>query len=236
MDFFPEFTNYIVEDRVHDVTIRQLLTMKGGFDSSLSNPELLRSHDDWLFVTMRYLLQYDPGIEFCYTSFGVHLLSGVLTRATGMSTYEFGRQKLFDPIGITNFTWETDPNGTYLGGVGLSLTTRDMALFGYLYLKNGFLFKQQIVPKSWVNESLQPDTEFGISWEDVENLGYGFLWWLGDFDGQPIYMASGRSGQFIFILPSLDMVIAVSCLYKDIGFQYEEVLNLVTDKILPAVQ
>jgi len=236
MDYFPEYKNYVIDSRISNVTIRQLLTMKGGFNSDMAYLDYLLGQDDWLLSVLRRCLVYPPGEEFFYSSFGAHLLSGILTKATGRSTSDFAEEVLFGPLSIEKYEWLQEPNGTNMGGYGLSLRTRDMATFGYLYLKKGNLKGKQIIPESWIDASFQYDTSFSESWGDVENLGYGYLWWLGDIGGEPIYMASGRHGQFIFVIPSLDMVIATSALNKDDGTQSEQILNFVTQYILPAVR
>jgi CubicO group peptidase (beta-lactamase class C family) len=100
----------------------------------------------------------EPGTKWTYNSGCTILLSGIITKKTGQSAEEFAKEKLFSKVGITNWEWETGPNGVTNTGWGLSLHPVDMAMFGYLYLKKGVLNGKQTVPENWVNESTSRHT------------------------------------------------------------------------------
>ncbi len=142
----------------------------------------------------------DPGAKWNYSSALPHLLSAVLTKASGTNTLAFARHALFDPLGAVIGQWDQDPKGYYCGGSEICMTPRDMAKFGYLYLNNGEWNGKQIVPTAWVRASTQ----------QTNSAHYGFLWWLDTFEGYPIYFAQGLGGQHIVVVPDLDAVVVTT--------------------------
>jgi CubicO group peptidase (beta-lactamase class C family) len=135
------------------------------------------------------------------------LLSGLFTRVLGVSAYEFGQEYLFEPLGITNIIWHTDPAGHTIGGWGIEATIREYAKFGYLYSKKGRWERRQVIPEPWIYESWEPVSE-SIDF-------YGYQWWLLPvFEGhedsiipEDTYIAWGLYTQQIFVIPSKDLVI-----------------------------
>jgi len=134
-------------------------------------------------------------------------LSIILSKSTKTSTLDFARQNLFEPLGIQSAYWHQDPQGYYNGGFGLSLSARDLAKIGFLYLNNGFWDGQSIVPEYWVKESTR---QWMYAFNSYGRTGYGYQWWIKEVDGCPSYRAWGRRGQFIVVVPKLDMVIVVT--------------------------
>jgi CubicO group peptidase (beta-lactamase class C family) len=150
-------------------------------------------------------LQTQPGEQFNYNSGNSHLLSAILQQATGQSTLAYAKERLFEPLGITKLEWARDPNNIYCGGFGISMTVRDMAKIGLLYLHQGAWQGKQLVSQEWVQKSLQQQSE---GWQP---LGvYGYQWWLRPAHGDvkyDIYFASGYAGQYILIIPKLNAVV-----------------------------
>ncbi|NNG15646.1 MAG: serine hydrolase [Gemmatimonadales bacterium] len=121
-----------------------------------------------------------------------------------MNARSYTARVLFGPLGIGAYTWETGPNGVTNTGWGLSLRPRDMAKFGYLYLRNGVWKDRQVVSRDWIDQSTQPHIRF------TNGGGYGFQWWLlalDDSGSEPLApYAAGWGGQYIFVIPGRDMV------------------------------
>src|SRR3990172_4759605 len=140
-----------------------------------------------------------------YSTGSTHLLSAILTQATGMSTLEFGRKHLAGPLGISLPAWMQDPQGIYFGGNEMLLTPRDMVTIGELYLGGGALDGQRIVPESWVEASFTPRGRSRFSGRQ-----YGYGWWIRELGGHDVYYAWGYGGQFIFIVPDLELVVAMT--------------------------
>ena len=164
---------------------------------------------DWVQFALDREVVKEPGEEFCYDSPGMHLLSAVLQQATGMTEHEFARKYLFEPLGIHESVWNSEPRGYNRGWGDLHLKPADAAKIGFLFLHNGMWEGQQIVPADWVEEAVKPQ----IQVDDEESYGYG--WWVEE--GQ--FSASGRGGQKIFILPALDVVLVSA----GGGFEYSEI-------------
>jgi len=240
LDFFPEYITTDLESKKYDITIKHLLTMKAGLEHEHENYWQIYNSDNWIKTTIEFPFAYDPGEKFSYNTFQTHLLSGVLTKATGMSTLEFANKYFAERFRIEFKDWERDPQGIYFGGNGIYLTTRDMARFGWLYLRNGLLDGKQIVPIDWIEESLTNTTGFSSnSWGDLRDYNYGYLWWLGKLNDYEVYLALGYGGQFIINIPELNMIVVTtsnSFVDWDTADEQERaVLSIVANNILTAV-
>lgn len=243
LDFYPEYDNSDLDPRKQEITIKHLLTMQAGIDHEQNNYSRLYSTSNWIQSTIEEPLLYNPGEIHSYNTFLTHLLSGIITKTSGMSTYEFGQEYLFDLLGITIQDWKQSPQGIYFGGNNMFFTTQDMAVLGYLYLNDGEINDVQIVPQDWVEESLinrMPLQQKGWSWGDLDDGGYGYLWWLGKIKGYKVFLAIGHGGQFIINFPELDMIIATNS-NAYVGWTKADqnerlVLELVANYIVPAVQ
>jgi CubicO group peptidase (beta-lactamase class C family) len=203
MDFFPEYDHPGLDPRKYDITIQHLLTMRAGFDHDdvpEDNQEYFSS-PDWIQYAIDLPLRDNPGERFNYSNPQANLLAVIIARASGKNLREFAEEHLFGPLNISVRNWSQDPDGNYLGSMGLYLTPRDMARFGYLYLKNGQIDGQQILPSAWIEETLK---------RRYPELGYGYLWWLITIVGFEGYDAMGYGGQLIMNIPELDMVIVTT--------------------------
>jgi CubicO group peptidase (beta-lactamase class C family) len=221
MDFFPEYHNNIAnyDQSKEDITIKHLLTMTAGFSwdefSTLySNPEndvvkLIQSND-WNKYILDRPMSHKPGTYVTYNSGVSNLLSGIITKATGIPTDDFANDNLFKYLDIHDWSWDKMPNGTSIGGWGLSLRPIDIIKLGQLYLNKGRWNNVQVVPESWIEASTKP--YFPINrWCD-----YGYQWWSygkamvnsGVLPSTDIYFAAGRGEQFIWVIPSHNAVAA----------------------------
>ncbi|UCH96782.1 MAG: serine hydrolase [Candidatus Aminicenantes bacterium] len=214
LDFFPEYITPGMDPRKFDITIRHLLTMKTGYDNSVedygSNWRQWINSSDWLKYAIQLPLRDNPGERFAYITPGTHILSGILAKATGMSALEFAETYLFHPLGISIMNWERDPQGYYIGGMRMYFTARDMARFGYLYLNGGFVDNQQIIPGEWVTDSFTDSVHQNWTWAEVTEGGYGYLWWLYTINGIRTYCAVGYGGQYIILVPLLNMIVVTT--------------------------
>jgi CubicO group peptidase (beta-lactamase class C family) len=211
LDFYPEYVTGDLDQRKFNITIEHLLTMQGGIENELNNYMTLLNSTNWVKETIEYPLLYTPGERFSYNTFHTHILSGIITKTTEMSTLDFGQKYLCDPLEIKIHEWEQGPQGIYFGGNNMFLTTRDIAKLGYLYLNNGMLNNKQIVQEDWVSESLTNQLSSTIGdWGELKNVGYGYLWWLGEIKEYKVFLALGFGGQFVINFPELDMIVAVN--------------------------
>ncbi len=240
LDYFAENVTTQMDQRLHQVTPRHLLMMRMGIEHERNNYMQIYNSRNWIQTTIDWPLTYNPGTRFSYNTFQTHLLSVILTKTTGRSTLAFGKEVLMEPLGIRVHEWEKGPQGYYFGGNSMRFTTRDIAWFGQLYLRGGKLRDEQIVPADWVTLSLQNNTgNNDWTWGELNDIAYGYLWWMGELKGYTVKMAIGFGGQFVMLFPELDMVVATNS-ESDVGWdtadaQEQSVVELVANYILPAV-
>jgi CubicO group peptidase (beta-lactamase class C family) len=178
-EFFPDWDISVPDHAKRDVTIGNLLTMSGGFEwpggmRETAAQEMVRS-PNWVRFALDRPLRDVPGRTFVYDSGGSHLLSAIVQHATGMPAQSFAKTHLFSSLGITDWSWDSDPQGITQGFMGLALRLRDMAKFGYLYLNHGLWENRQVVPATWVSDSVRKQIDAGSMWMSD---GYGYQWWV----------------------------------------------------------
>jgi CubicO group peptidase (beta-lactamase class C family) len=196
--FFPKEVQAASDRRVRMITLRQLLTMTAGYAL-----EPATRSDHWVRTLIQRPLATDPGSRFSYDGGSYHLLSAVLTKATGMSTRRFADRMLFGPLGIRVLHWDSDPEGYSLGDTGLRLRARDLLRLGELYLHRGRWSRRQLVQAGYVRDATQWHTGVG------DDVGYGYGWWLLRQRRPAAFAALGYGGQAIAVFPSLRAVVVI---------------------------
>ncbi|MGB5750607.1 MAG: serine hydrolase [Desulfobacterales bacterium] len=211
IEFFPEYITDESDPRKKQISLKHLLTMSAGFRWNDRGPVMRDwyTSSNWAKFTIQLPQENNPGDEFTYNSSTSHLLSIILSKSTKTSTLEFAKRNLFEPLGIQSAYWHQDPQGYYIGGFGLGLSARDLAKIGFLYLNNGYWNGQSIVPEFWVKESTDQQIQ-AVSHPIYGAFGYGYQWWVKKVDDCSSFRAWGRRGQFIVVVPELDLVIAVT--------------------------
>jgi len=231
LSYFGDWTVDASDPRRQAMTLEHLLTMTSGmqWDDSRDIDGLWRSRD-WVQHMLERPMADPPGTRFTYNSGNTHLLSAVIQLTTGQTAQAFAGEHLFGPLGIRpgDTRWETDPHEFSIGGWGLYLTPRDMAKLGYLYLKEGTWEGRQVVPAAWVRASVEPRVAVDDA-QEPWGLHYGYGWWVHELSA---YAAHGRAGQFIFVLPDLDMVVVFTSELEGTDFIQPELL--LRDYIIPA--
>ncbi|MFC1564581.1 serine hydrolase domain-containing protein [candidate division KSB1 bacterium] len=244
LDFFPDIKDIQnLDDRKKAMTFKDLLTMRSGTDYHERGPEsphyrLNALSTGWDIFYLNRPMASRPGTRFQYDSGGVILMSTMLKNRTGMHADEFMEKYLFKPLGINDFNWFKNSEGHPHTGGGLNLRPRDMAKLGLLYLNKGKWDEKQVVPEQWVTESFKMHVTFQGQ-NAGKAIGYGYLWWIQepdpDGDGkQPIYSARGAFGQYIFVIPEHNMVVAVTGMGRT-GMEYQHPINFLYSHILKAV-
>jgi CubicO group peptidase (beta-lactamase class C family) len=170
-------------------------------------------------------METDPGKHFLYCSGCSHILMAIVQQATGVDSLEFANQYLFQPLGIKSPAWETDRDNRLIGGWGLSLTPREMAKLGYLFLHNGTWDGRQVVSSGWVKTATTRHIDTG------GRLGYGYQWWI--YPTHHAYAALGHDGQTIFIAPDLNLIIVTTAQMEE---GHDPIYGLIDNYILPAVR
>ncbi len=230
LDFFPGRSVENMSQWKEEITLRDLLTMSAGFDA----------RDNWIYEwewlgrlleaedAVQYMLDleviYEPGTVFNYTNGVSHLLSCIVTETTGVSALDYAQEKLFGPLGITNVKWYTDVKGRNWGWSRLYLEPQDMAKIGYLFLNEGEWDGQQIVSSEWVEDATSKHL-------DSNSLPpeYGYQWWVSP---NGYYTAVGYKGQFILVVPDLDLIMVTTS--RDAN-DFIKILDLLETFVIPAV-
>lgn len=226
------------DPRKNGILIADLLTMSSCLECddwnsfSRGNEERMYLIEDWAkffwdlpikgfpaWVTKPEDSEY--GRSFSYCTAGVVALGEILAKKTG-SLEKYCREKLFNPLGITNWKWQYTPTGMPMTGGGLALITRDLAKLGQLYLNNGRWNNSSVVSKNWIVKSMQPQVAID------ENTLYGYLFWIREFNGERVIYMSGAGGNKVAIIPSLKAVAVITATYFSGGMKAHEQ----TDKIL----
>jgi hypothetical protein len=154
-----------------------------------------------------------PGTRFYYNSGNSHLLSAILGKVMGRSANDCAREKLFGPLGIDDVVWQADPQGVTVGGWGLYLQPRDMAKIGYLWLRGGQWEGRQILPAAWIEGVRKANIDMRESW--ARDLRYGRQFWATP--PRDTFMAVGRHGQLIVVMPRFDIVAVMTGSQRFVG-------------------
>src|SRR5688572_1190454 len=204
--WFPELRKD-ADPRRQAITIEDLLTMRSGLESTSGERygSWVRSRN-WVRYALERPMVSDPGTSMEYSTGTSHILSAILTKASGKSTHQFATEVLAKPLGITLARWTRDPQGIYFGGNEMLMSPRQMIAFGELYLNGGRVGDRQVVPADWVDTSCTPRTR--SRWDSDREYGYG--WWTQDFGGHRACFAWGFGGQYVLVFRDLELVVVVT--------------------------
>jgi len=232
LDLFPERTAANLTDEKEAMTLEDVLIMATGLecrDSYLYNwsgLSKMRQSEDWVQYVLDLPIAEKPGTKFEYCNSASFLLSAIIQETTGTNTLVFAKENLFSPLGISDLTWPSNPQGINIGWGELHMLPHDMAKIGHLYLNGGMWEEKQVISSDWVETS----TRKHISANTLED-GYGYQWWVDD---SGIYMALGYAGQYIVVLPEKEMVVVFTSDLEDNNFFIPRFL--VDDFIIPTAK
>jgi CubicO group peptidase (beta-lactamase class C family) len=218
--YFPEL-DQAADPRKRDITVEHLLTMRPGLEgTSNRNYGAWVTSRNWVRHALARPMFAAPGEEMEYSTGNTHLLSAILTQASGTSTWQFANDALGKPLGFTVAQWPRDPQGIYFGGNDMLLTPRQMLAFGELYLHGGRAGDRQVISEQWVNRSCEGRARnrrpggFGFGTDGVvdplRDREYGYGWWVYEIRGYDTCFAWGYGGQYIFVVPELEIVIVTT--------------------------
>ncbi|MFC2082393.1 serine hydrolase domain-containing protein [Bacteroidota bacterium] len=242
-DYLPEYYDQWNNEGRENITIKHCLMMASGLEwnewdvgVTADDADLMifnRYSDPVRFLMLKPIVT-EPGSSFYYNGGTVDLLGVLVANATGQSVKDFSRDHLFAPLGITNYNWQTlQPSGITCCHGDIYITPRDMAKFGQLFLDDGQWNGEQIISPGWIQQSTQFHISPEVGWAD----GYGYLWWLRNFQVNGVthesFKAMGWGGQEIFVFKELEMVIVFTGANYTTGVPCD---FIVEEYILPAVQ
>ena len=195
------------DPRLEQVTIGNLLSMQSGLER-MSGPNYGRwvSSRNWVRMALGSGFAGEPGGGMLYSTGSTHLLSALLTKASGRSTLALARD-WFSPLdGFSIGAWERDPQGIYLGGNQMAMTARSLLAFGELYRRGGMTPEgERIVSQSWIDQSWTQRTNSVFNGD-----GYGYSWFIKEMAGEQVYYAWGYGGQMLYIVPSKKLTVVMT--------------------------
>ncbi|HDM33069.1 MAG TPA: class C beta-lactamase-related serine hydrolase [Deltaproteobacteria bacterium] len=238
IDFFPEFKSRIKDPRKKRITIRNMLQMRSGYPWEARTPpyfDILFSQGwRWLPHLLDFPLTSEPGTRFAYSNLTSHLLAVILARACSKDLKPWAQKHLFSLINAKVAKWGHDWDNYRWGCVEIYFTPRDMAKFGLLYLNHGRYQGKQVLPASWIRQSLKSysrNIRF-VKWGPSKlgryfrDIGYGYQWWSAKVGKHHVNFAWGHGGNLIVLVHNLNMVIACTAnplygIHGEESWQYE---------------
>lgn len=229
LKFFPDDAPVEPDENLRAMRVRHLLSMNTGHQED-TTPRVFNAMKNWPRAFLSLPVEHAPGSWFVYNTAATYMLSAIITKLTGESMLDYLRPRLFEPLGIENPIWETDPQGINIGGTGLHITTEDISRFGQMYLQGGMWDGRQIVSAAWIEEAtrIHSDNSHTGSTPDW-SAGYGYQFWRCQPTG---YRGDGAFGQYCIVLPEQDAVLAINSGVRDM----QVVLDKVWKHLLPAMQ
>lgn len=234
----PDYASQTATD-LSTLTFRHLLTMSAGLawdesstdytDPANDHRKMDASPDPLTYLVTRPKAA-NPGVRFVYNSGLTHLLGELVKRRVNQSLDGYAATRVFQPLGITQYFWYRYPNGVTHAGGGLFLRPRDMMKFGVLYARFGSWQGRRVIDSAWVAQSTRAQAP-GAG-------GYGYQWWIDSWtvNGRTIsgYSAQGIGGQYVFVVPSLDLVVVFTG--NQPAAQQLLPFQLMRNYVLPAVR
>lgn len=253
LSFFPEYTPKRGEKTIQDVTIRHLLTMRAPYKGKGDPWTKVCVSPDWTYASLDFL-GGRKGLtdEFDYRTVCLHILSGILFRATGMPLADYANKYLFGPLGIAprenffvakadehiHFTvdkapkgklWLADPQGIGTPGYGLCMSAKEMCRIGQLCLQKGVYEGKRLISEQWIEEMT---TGREVEGTMFRGMSYGYLWWIIHSE-TGVYAAIGDSGNVIYVNPEANAVVAVTSFFKPFVLdRIDFIENVIMKKLL----
>jgi hypothetical protein len=230
LKFFPDDAPANPSENLRSMRVRHLLSMNTGNKEDPTRQLFRGADDNWPRAFLSLPVEYEPGTWFVYNTAATYMLSAIVTKLTDEPLLDYLRPRLFDPLGIENPTWETDPRGVNLGGTGLHLNTEAIARFGQLYLQKGVWDGKRILAEEWIAEATKATSDNSNTQTNPDwTVGYGYQFWRCRHD---CYRGDGAFGQYCIVMPEQDAVLAIIGGVRDM----QAVLDKVWEHLLPAMQ
>ena len=228
LPYFPDLAPATPSPQMKAMRIEDLLMMSSGHQSDTIPMMRALKSGEWIRAFLASEVAHKPGTHFVYNSGGSYMLAAIIQKVSGMTVEAYLQPRLFAPLGIERHPWGLSPEGINLGDGGLSITTEDLAKFGQFYLQKGGWNGQRLLSEKWVETATSRRTSTGSDPDSNWDAGYGYQFWRNKTTG---YRADGAQGQFSFVLPELDVVLAITSGTNDT----KTIMNLVWEHLLPAI-
>ena len=202
--------NYLeyFNDERSEITIRDLLNMSSGLDFPSHEHEKMFFQDDHLAYAKKVGVEKDAGIKFEYNNVNSMLIGDILFQATGKKADVLFEERILTPLQISNYKLWKDEKGNVMTYCCVDMSARDYSKFGLLFGRNGVWNDEQIISKSFVDESFQ------LVWDTTPERftrlkrGYSLHWWVSAYeDDFKIFNTSGKFGQYTFVDRENDIIV-----------------------------
>ena len=191
-------------------------------------PALRESNNTWVKTFLEQEVKFEPSTHFLYNTPATYMLGAILHKVTGQKLEDYLAPRLFQPLGIKGYDWETSPQGLNTAGYGLRVKTEDIAKLGQFYLQKGKWNGKQLLSESWISEATSKQTTSNTGDSDWSQ-GYGYQFWRCK---PGFYRGDGAFGQFCMVMPEQDAVLAMTCE----SFNLQKTMNVAYETLLPAMQ
>jgi CubicO group peptidase (beta-lactamase class C family) len=228
LGFFPEEAPTEPSVHLQAMQVRHLLSMSTGHATEPVTTSEGGSGRTWVEIILAHPVEYAPGTHWLYNSMATYLLSAIVQRLTGGRMLDYLRPRLFEPLGISDASWQLSPQGIDTGGWGLSIPTEGIAAFGQMYLQKGMWQGLRILPEAWIEEATSVHIDNAPAGNPEWEQGYGYQFWRCRHNA---YRGDGAFGQYCVVMPEQDAVLAITSGLGDM----QPPLNLVWEHLLPAM-
>jgi CubicO group peptidase (beta-lactamase class C family) len=226
ISFFPDLAPAAPSPAFETMTVKHLLTMASGHATDPLDSMRQAPNGQWTQAFLASTVERAPGSAFLYNSGAAYVLGAIVQKVTGQTVEEYLTPRLFEPLGINNRLWGVSPEGINMTDGGLAITTEELAKFGLLYLQQGQWNGEQIVSAEWAADATAKQISTGAdngNW----NFGYGYQFWRSTVG----YRADGSLGQYSFVLPDQDLVLAITAATSNDGGT-DRLMNVVYQRLL----
>jgi CubicO group peptidase (beta-lactamase class C family) len=229
LSFFPEHAPANPAEKMKEMRVRDLLRMSTGHAKDPTPAVKAVKGGAWIEAFLASEVEHKPGTHFLYNSAASYMLGAIVQKKSGQTLEEYLRPRLFEPLGLEAPRWGKSPEGVNLGDGGISLHTEDLAKFGLFYLQKGVYGGKRLLNEAWVDAATSLQTATGGNPGSNWDAGYGYQFWRNKLTG---FRADGAFGQFSFVLPKHDVVLAVTSGTGNMG----AVMDTVWEHLLPALR
>jgi len=251
--FFPKDTAFANDPRKREITIKDLLEMRSGFDcdewsdgGKICEDDMMQS-PDWVKFSLALPMKYGPGKVWSYTSCGPMIISGIISNVAHMSVMDFAARYLFKPLGITRYRWTVDPAGHGMTAGSFYILPKDMLKIGQLVLNGGTFNGKRIVSNKWIERSTTATIPIPDQWSFIkfsrskvaipQQTYYGFYWYneliKSNTYAENVVFASGNGGQYIMVIKNMGLtVVFMQGNYQ--SWKAKRAFDLLAKYIIPA--
>ena len=224
IDIFKDKAPVDPSDNLKKMTVHHLLSMNTGHSECVM--PYIANAADGVTEFLKQDVKYEPGAHFTYNTGATYMLSAIVTKITGQTLYDFLKETLWKPLGITPTQWQTCADGITEGGIGLFASTELAVRLGKLYLNKGVFNGKRIISEEWVELAQKPHSDNSANGTHDWTAGYGYQFWRCAKEG---YRGDGAFGQYCIILPDKNLTFALKTETNDMQGSLDGIFEFLYD-------